>query len=66
MLNRTLTQGFDLQGILDDVSRHYIAQALKQTGERKAAAAQLLGFSNHQTLGNWMKRLNLGTDQHDE
>jgi transcriptional regulator with PAS, ATPase and Fis domain len=63
ILGRTIAQGLDLQGILDEVSRHYIAQALKQTGDRKSAAAQLLGFSNHQTLGNWMKRLGLGNEQ---
>jgi DNA-binding NtrC family response regulator len=63
---RPLTQGFDLQDLLDDVSRDYIAKALKQSGDRKTTAAKMLGFANHQTLGNWMKRLGLETqEQHD-
>lgn len=66
VLGRTLTQDFDLQKILDDVSRHYVARALKQTGGRKAAAANLLGISNHQTLGNWIKRLGLTADESNE
>jgi DNA-binding NtrC family response regulator len=64
--SRPLAQGFDLQGLLDDVSRDYIAKALKQTGDRKTSAAKMLGFANHQTLGNWMKRLGLeAQEQHD-
>lgn len=64
--SRPLAQGFDLQELLDAVSRDYIAKALKQTGDRKTAAAKMLGFANHQTLGNWMKRLGLETqEQHD-
>jgi hypothetical protein len=41
---------FDLQGLLDEISREYVLRALKQTGDRKTAAAKLLGFANHQTL----------------
>lgn len=57
VLGRPLTQGFDLKGILDEVARDYIARALKQSGDRKTVAAELLGFPNYQTFGNWMKRL---------
>lgn len=63
ILNRPLTQGFDLQALLDDVARNYIGRALKQSGDRKSTAAGLLGFQNYQTLGNWMKRL--GVDSSD-
>jgi len=56
---KQLGQGFDLQGILDDVSRDYIAKALNRSGDRKTVAAKMLGFANHQTLGNWMKKLGL-------
>jgi len=63
VLGRPLTQGFDLQRLLDDVARDYIARALKQSGERKTVASDLLGFSNYQTLGNWMKRLGLETTE---
>jgi len=57
VLGRPLTQGFDLKGLLDEVARDYIARALKQSGDRKTVAAELLGFPNYQTFGNWMKRL---------
>jgi DNA-binding NtrC family response regulator len=59
VLDRPLTQGFDLEAILDEVTRHYIARALNQTGDRKTAAAKLLGLSSHQTLNNWIKRLDI-------
>lgn len=57
VLGRPLTQGFDLKGLLDEVARSYIDRALKQSGDRKTVAAELLGFPNYQTFGNWMKRL---------
>lgn len=61
-MNKPMTQGFDLQGLLDEISRHYITRAINQSGARKTAAAKMLGFANHQTLGNWMKRLGLETE----
>jgi len=57
ILGRPLTQGFDLKELLDEVARDYMARALKQSGDRKTVAAELLGFPNYQTFGNWMKRL---------
>lgn len=66
ILGRPLTQEFDLQGLLDDISREYVLRAMKQTGERKTAAAKLLGFSNHQTFGNWMRRLGIEVDDSTE
>ena len=65
-LSRPMTQGFDLQELLDDISRDYITKAIKQSGARKTTAAKMLGFANHQTLGNWMRRLALETKEiHD-
>lgn len=61
-----LTQAFDLQRLLDEISQDYIAEALKMSGNRKTAAAKILGFANHQTLGNWMKRLGLETQDQIE
>jgi DNA-binding NtrC family response regulator len=52
-----ITQGFDLEGLLDEVKRHYVEQALQLSGGNKSAAAKLLGLASHQTLNNWMKRL---------
>lgn len=63
VMGRALTQGFDLQALLDEISSDYILRALKQTGDRKTAAAHLLGFTNHQTLSNWMKRLDLDQEE---
>jgi DNA-binding NtrC family response regulator len=59
LLERPLVQGFDLEGFLDEIKTRYIRLALERCGGKKTAAARLLGFSNHQTLGNWMKRLGL-------
>lgn len=63
VLGRPFTQEFDLQRLLDDISRDYVLRAMKQTGNRKTATAKLLGFSNHQTLSNWMKRLGIEIDE---
>lgn len=63
LLDLQLTQDFDLQQLLDNVSRVYVLRAMKQSGDRKTAAAKLLGFSNYQTLGNWMRRLGIETDE---
>jgi DNA-binding NtrC family response regulator len=57
-----LRVGFALQEQLDEVARIHINQALQQSGQRKSVAAKLLGFANHQTLANWMKRLGLDPD----
>lgn len=54
--------GFELQVRLDEMARNFIMQALQQSGHRKVAAARLLGFANHQTLANWMKRLGMPND----
>lgn len=55
----TVGRGIDLQDFLDDVARDLIAQAMAKSGQKKTGAARLLGFDNHQTLGNWMKRLGM-------
>ncbi|ESS14735.1 Transcriptional regulatory protein ZraR [Betaproteobacteria bacterium MOLA814] len=57
-----LSDGFELRERLDEVARSLINQALRQSGQRKSAAAKLLGFANHQTLANWMKRLGMNSD----
>lgn len=63
LLDLPFTQDFDLQQLLDNVSRAYVHRAMKQSGDKKTAAAKLLGFSNYQTLGNWMRRLGIETDE---
>lgn len=57
-----ISPDFELQARLDEFARGYIEQALRQSGQRKTVAADLLGFANHQTLANWMKRLGMSGD----
>lgn len=59
VLGRSLEKGFDLQDLLDEVSRHYLIRAMKVAGNRKKRAADLLGFPNYQTFGNWLSRLGI-------
>ena len=49
--------GFSLRAYLDDVARDHITRAMAISGNRKTQAAELLGFPSHQTLNNWMRRL---------
>lgn len=65
LLDRPLGKSFDLQELLDEISRHYIDRALQKSGNKKKRAAELLGFSNYQTLSNWAGRLGVGLDEKD-
>ena len=40
--------GVDLEDVVDDLERHYIEQALEQTGGNQTEAAELLGISRDQ------------------
>ena len=53
----TMDGGFSLRAYLDDVARDHITRAMAISGNRKTQAAELLGFPSHQTLNNWMRRL---------
>lgn len=66
VLGLPLKKGFVLQDLIDDVSRHYVRRAMNITGNRKKRAAELLGMSNYQTLGNWMDRLGIATDENTD
>jgi len=56
VLNQPLGDGFNLTDTISGVARHYIERALQESGGKKRKAAELIGFSNYQTLTNWMKR----------
>lgn len=56
ILDRELDDNFDIQCVIDNVVRHYIARALERTGGNRTKAAGLLGLSNYQTLNNWMRK----------
>jgi len=62
VLDRPLTPGFDLQALLDEVSRHYFRRAFQQAGNRKKRAAELLGFAHYQTFGNRVEKLGIALD----
>jgi DNA-binding NtrC family response regulator len=51
--------GLDIQGLLDDIKRKYITQALTQVAGNKKKATALLGLPNYQTLSNWMDKLGI-------
>lgn len=63
LLDQPLVPGFNLQNVLDEVTRTYLARALKQAGGRKSVAASLLGFANYQTLDNRMRKVDLTPDR---
>ncbi len=55
-----LAAGFSLEAELEHLERKYITTALRQSGNRKGKAAELLGFSNYQRLDARMKKLDIG------
>lgn len=56
VLNRPIEEGVDLQGIINEVARHYLSRALAVAHGNKSQATRILGLPNYQTLTNWMKR----------
>jgi len=53
---RPLGNGFDLQDLIAQVARHYLARALTEAKDNKTEAAILVGLPSYQTLTNWLKR----------
>ncbi|MFS1425305.1 sigma-54 interaction domain-containing protein [Shewanella sp. 10N.286.48.B5] len=52
IMDRDISQGFDIKSLLSEIEQHYISKALKLTAGNKTNAAKLLGYKNHQTLSN--------------
>lgn len=48
--------GFKLEKFIGGIALEYIEKALKKCDGKKSAAAKMLGFSNYQTLDNWLKK----------
>ncbi len=66
ILNQPIFKGFDLQGLLDKVERHYLQTALTKAGGKKKLASEFLGYANYQTLSNRLEKLGLtNDDNHD-
>ena len=56
ILDLQLGNGFHLKKVLTEVARHYLEKAMTESNGNKSEAARLVGFSNYQTLGNWLKK----------
>lgn len=52
----------DIVQITDNIQKSYIQAALQASGNVKKQATRMLGLKDHQTLTNWMKRLNITID----
>ncbi|MFT6905602.1 MAG: transcriptional regulator with PAS, ATPase and Fis domain [Oleiphilaceae bacterium] len=61
-LSMTINDIVDIVQITDDIQKSYVLAALKASGYVKKKATKMLGLKDHQTLTNWMKRLNIETD----
>jgi transcriptional regulator with PAS, ATPase and Fis domain len=59
ILNRPLGGEFKIEDVMEVVAKHYIEKALKEADGKKGKAAELIGLSSYQTLGNWMKKYNI-------
>src|SRR5439155_19664290 len=59
ILHRSVELGVDLEGILQEVARHYLTRAVEATRGNRTQAAKLVGLASHQTLSNWMKKYEL-------
>ena len=57
--NIDVSQGIDINTLLDNTKRYCVEEALRLTAGQRGKAAKLLGLNNHQTLGNWMKQLGM-------
>ena len=56
ILDLQLGNGFHLKNVLTEVARHYLEKAMTESNGNKSEAARLVGFSNYQPLGNWLKK----------
>ncbi|WP_445778058.1 sigma 54-interacting transcriptional regulator [Shewanella sp.] len=61
-ITMSINDKVDIVQITDDIQKKYVKAALKASGNVKKQATQMLGLKDHQTLTNWMKRLNITTD----
>ena len=54
--NIPMGENFNLNDVIGEVAMHYIMESLEICNGKKSKAAKMLGFSNYQTLSNWMKK----------
>ena len=56
ILDRPLGDGLQVKELVDDVRRHYLVRALRQTRGRKVEAGELIGIGR-QSVTDWMRQL---------
>lgn len=56
ILGRPIDKGFNLENVIDEVARHYLERAMKESGGNKSRAAKMLSFESYQRLDGWLKR----------
>lgn len=61
ILNRPLDAEFSLPDLIDEVAKHYLNRALKESKTKKEAA-ELVGLPSYQTFTNWANRLGVDID----
>ncbi len=59
VLDKPLGNGFSIESVIADAAVHYLDRAMKQANGNKTRAAELLGLSSYQTLGNWLEKYGL-------
>lgn len=62
ILNRPLDVEFSLPDLIDEVSKHYLNRALKESKTKKEAA-ELVGLPSPQTFTNWAKKHGVAIDK---
>ena len=62
ILNRPLDADFSLPNLIDEVVKHYIYRALKES-KTKTEAAELVGLPSYQTFTNWAKKHGVEIDE---
>ena len=62
ILNRPLDANFSLPDLIDEVAKHYLYRALKESKTKKEAA-ELVGLPSPQTFTNWAKKHGVEIDK---
>lgn len=56
LLNRPMTDGINLPGLMKKLAQHYLKKALAESQDNKTEAAEMVGLPSYQTFSNWMKK----------
>lgn len=62
-ITMSMNDKVDIVQLTDEIQKNYVKAALKASGNVKKQATQMLGLKDHQTLSNWMKRLQIDIDK---